>query len=116
MLSKGRKLNLRQHPEFFTLAKRKHYPYFSFFYIRGDETFGANKTKLTVVVPKKVSLKSSKRNYFRRQVYQQISNNWHKFENANILGAIIVKPEVSKVDKKGFEEQIAGFLGKVGNL
>jgi ribonuclease P protein component len=67
MLPKSQRLVLRQEKAFFQRAKRTFFPGFGFYFLPGE------KVAISVVVPKKVSNKSTVRNALKRQVYQELS-------------------------------------------
>lgn len=107
MLPKWRKLNLRQHPDFFRLAKRLYFPFFTIFYTSGVEFL------ITVVVPKKVSLKATKRNYLRRVVYEEIKAYIEDFQDKKIHIAIVLKPDSSKITPEELRKEIITAVRKV---
>lgn len=113
MLPRRRKLNLRQHPRFFSLAKRQYFSSSTLFYL-ADASVGG--FLITVVVPKKVSTKASRRNYLRRVVYQLISDHLREIQDKNIFAAIVLRPEANKIDVLELKKEVVGILKKIESL
>jgi ribonuclease P protein component len=113
MLSKRRKLNLRQHPNFFGLAKRLFFPHLTCFYLLNHNKSGFLST---VVVPKKVSLKATDRNKLRRNVYQVIENNYSTLQQKNLCVVLVLKPQAKSVSSRDLNEAVEDSLRQLINL
>lgn len=111
MLPKWRKLNLRQHPDFFKRAKRLYFLSSTLFYLENPKGF-----LVTAVVPKKVVPKATRRNYLRRVIYQVIAENLKLAENKNFSIAIILKKQVIEDDFSVFKKEIIEILNKIRSL
>lgn len=113
MLPKRRKLNLRQHPHFFNLAKRQFFRFSTLFYLSDVNASGP---LVTVVVPKKVSAKASRRNYLKRVVYQLIYNHFYKIQDKKVFVAIILKPKANEIEVLELKKEVTGILEKIKSL
>lgn len=108
MLSKQKKLQLRKYPEFFSQAKRLFNPLFTIFYNQNPDGF-----LITVVVPKKVASKATKRNRLRRVVYAQIEESYEKLEGKKLSVAIVLKTNSAKITENELKQEVLKVLAKL---
>lgn len=99
MITRKQRLSLRDNPGFFSQARRWYGTYLTLFY---DGEAGLSQG--TVVVPKKVSLKATKRNKIKRQLRNLL--NKKLITNKNLRVVAVAKTSILKTSYNDISQEI----------
>ena len=110
MLSKKRKLQLRQFPDFFDHAQKSFHSLFTLFYRQNQTGFLP-----AVIVPKKAARKATERNTLKRIVYVVIEQNYQQLEHKKISVAIVLKAKGAHTSTEELSTQLLAALSQLWN-
>jgi len=107
MFKKNNRLSKVEFSEFYTKGIKKHFPHLTII------THPSNKTKVSVVVGKKVAKSAVRRNTLRRRVYASLKN--FEIKNKKSLGIfiVVVKPSYNTIPRKQSEEFLLESIAQV---
>jgi ribonuclease P protein component len=106
MFKKTNRLTKVEFSEFFKKGKKNHFPNLTII------TYPSTKTKVSVVVGKKVAKSAVRRNIIKRRIYAVLRSVSNKKDSFGVV-IIVVKPGYNSLSRKTAEEFLQESIAQV---